>query len=353
MEQRSNKRVVTCFCDKEISRSIVPHIKRDHPEVWAQWVQHFVDLRSAGFPLKRVMRLYRAGNGPLLFSWTVVERAVRKAVESGTAEYTPARIKSIEQWEPHNFQLSTGTIWDFPRRGMWAVHSSDYRGNWPPQLVRNLILRFTCPGDMIVDAFVGGGTTLIEAWLCQRKSMGIDISKLALQTTRAKLEAMESLARTDDRTSLSDEYKPIVIGGDALRIDKLIERHGAIPGSVQLICAHPPYLDLLKFTDNDKRDLSLIKEPAAFYRKMSAFARHVYRGLKSQGVCALLIGDVRKEGELIPLGFNSAIRFQREGFKLESTIIKTQNHERSSEFYRDRGNGLPLIEHEYLFILRK
>ena len=211
------------------------------------------------------MRLYRAGNGPLLFSWTVIERAVRTAVESGTAEYKPAHSKSIEQWEPDNFQLSTGTIWDFPRRGMWAVHSSDYRGNWPPQLVRNLILRFTCPGDLVVDAFVGGGTTLIEAWLCHRQSMGIDISKLALQTTRAKLDDMKSLARTDGRISLSDEYEPIIIGGDALRIDKLVEKHGAILGAVQLVCAHPPYLDSLKFTDNDKRDLSLIREPAAFY----------------------------------------------------------------------------------------
>ena len=132
VEERCNKRIIRCFCDKELSRSIVPHIRRDHPEVWVEWVQHFVDLRSAGFPLKRIMRLYRAGNGPLLFSWTVIERAVRKAVESGAATYKPARIESIEQWEPDDFPLSMGTLWNFPRRGMWAVHSSDYRGNWPP-----------------------------------------------------------------------------------------------------------------------------------------------------------------------------------------------------------------------------
>ena len=153
-----------------------------------------------------------------------------------------------------------------------------------------------------------GELHIIEAWLCHRRSMGIDISKLALQTTRAKIDEMKSLASTDDRISLSDEREPVVISGDALHVDKLIEKHGTTPGSVQLVCAHPPYLDSLRFTDKDERDLSLIKDPAVFYRKMSTFARHVYSTLKSHGVCALLIGDVRKEGRLIPLRFQQCYK---------------------------------------------
>ena len=86
---------------------------------------------------------------------------------------------------------------------------------------------------------------------------------------------------------------------------------------------------------------------------MSTFARHVYRALKSQGVCALLIGDVRKEGRFIPLGINTAIRFERQGFNLESIIIKPQHRDRSSEFYRNLGQDSLLLEHEYLFIFRK
>ena len=347
------RRFVTCFCGREVSRSIVPHLKSGHPRVWDDWVQRFVNLRASGFASKKVMRLFRAGNGPLLFSWTVVDRAIRAAVESGRIEYTPAPNGPVKYWEPQTFQVSTGTVWDFPQRGDWAVHSSEYRGNWPPQLVRNLILEFTKPGDLVLDAFVGGGTTLIEAWLLGRRSTGIDLSRLALQTTRAKLSEMARLAEGDSRIRLLSELRPVVICGDALRLERLAFRNGIAPGTVNLICAHPPYLDSLQFTDNNSRDLSRVRDPEIFYRRIGAFARHASRMLAPDGVCALLMGDVRKKGRLIPLGFGSVMRFQRHGLRLESIVIKTQNHDRTTEFYRDPGGGRPLLTHEYLFVLRK
>ena len=350
---RDGKRFVSCFCGLDVVRSIVPHLKLEHPDVWERWVANFVHLRAGGFPLKRIMRLYRAGNGPLLFSWTVVDRAVRNAVESGKAIFAPVPIKNIERWEPDDFRLSEGTIWNFPRRGNWAVHSSDYRGNWPPQLVRNLIHRYTAPGDLIVDAFVGGGTTLIESWLCGRKSIGIDISKLALQVSQAKVMEMEELALDDIRVCLLDEFRPIVLYGDALQLEQIVQENGIEPGTVKLVCAHPPYLDSLNFTQDNDKDLSRIKEPSLFYEKMSVFASNAFRVLASDGICALLIGDVRKAGRFVALGINSAMVFQRQGFNVDSVIVKTQNWDRSAEFYRGRQGSSFLLEHEYLFILSK
>ena len=348
-----DKRVISCFCGQEVIRSIVPHMKRDHSITWAQWVQHFVHLRSLGFPLKKIMRLYRAGNGPLLFSWTVVEREVRKAIESGSSVFTPAPSKKVDRWGPDEFELASGTIWDFPKRGDWAVHTSDYRGNWPPQLVRNLILRFTEPRDLIIDAFVGGGTTLIEAWLCGRKSVGVDISRLALQITGSKLDNMQNLAHKDSRVCLSDELRPLVVNGDALQLVALVGQYGIEAGTVKLVCAHPPYLDSLRFTLSNERDLSLIKDPEVFYKKLCKFAGDAFSILETNGICALLIGDVRKAGQFVPLGFNSALMFQKQGFYLDSIVIKPQNWDRSTEFYRNQSFSSLLLEHEYLFIFRR
>ena len=347
------KRLVLCFCEREVSRSIVPHLKEDHPEVWAEWVQHFVELRALGFPSKRIMRLYQAGNGVLLFSWTVIDRAVRKAIESGTSTFNPVLNTTVSRWEPESFQPSTGTIWDFPRRGNWAVHSGDYRGNWPPQLVRNLILKFTEPGDLIIDPFVGGGTTLIEAWLCGRKSVGIDISRLALQTTKAKLKHMSNLARNDHRAPLLEEYTPVVISGDALRLKEVLDSQGIPPGMASMVCAHPPYLDSIRYTENDERDLSLIRDASVFHNCINVFASQAFNTLTDGGVCAFLIGDVRKRGRLISLGINSVSSFQQQGFTLESIVIKTQNWDRSAEFYRNQAQDSYLLEHEYLLIFRK
>jgi hypothetical protein len=45
--------------------------------------------------------------------------------------------------------------------------------------VRAAIQAFTAPGDMVLDPFVGGGTTLVEALALGRHSIGVDISTLA------------------------------------------------------------------------------------------------------------------------------------------------------------------------------
>ncbi|HEC91681.1 MAG TPA: DNA methylase, partial [Candidatus Atribacteria bacterium] len=55
----------------------------------------------------------------------------------------------IKILQPENFELETTTIWSFPDRGKWATHylNAKYRGNWAPQVARNLILRYSNEGD--------------------------------------------------------------------------------------------------------------------------------------------------------------------------------------------------------------
>ncbi len=79
-------------------------------------------------------------------------------------------------WEPKDFKEETTTIWSFPQRGSWATHRNSYRGNWSPYVPRNLILRYTKPGDWVLDQFMGSGTTLVEAKLLNRNAVGIDIN---------------------------------------------------------------------------------------------------------------------------------------------------------------------------------
>lgn len=347
------KRQITCFCGEEIRHSIVPHLKKDHEDLWGNWKNIFIILNNRGYSWKKIMRLFSAGDGRLLFSWTVVEKTIRGEIEDGKVKYRPKPKKEIKQWKPRNFVREKTTIWDFPQRGNWAVHSGEYRGNWPPQIPRNLISKYTKRGDLVVDAFAGGGTTLIEAWLMGRKSVGLDISKLAIQTMNHNLKEMEKLAKKDSRIHLNPNDRPVVIGANALDIVKTMRKYSIGTERLKLICAHPPYLNSIQYTVDNENDLALIHDARIFYSRINLFAREVSSLLHNNGICAILIGDVRKNKKTIPLGLKTLDVFLKEGFEVEDIIIKTQHKDKSSEFWVNHKSGILLMSHEYLLVLKK
>jgi DNA modification methylase len=351
VDYKNQKRNITCFCGSIVSHSIVPHFKNEHSLLWKKWRKNFIKLSNLGFSLKDIMKLFCDKNGKLLFSWTVIEKSIREVVENGEAIHSPAPKKRITKWEPENFTLEKTTVWDFPQRGNWAVHQGNYRGNWPPQVPRNLIKRYTKEGDIVVDAFSGGGTTLIEAWLLNRRSIGLDISKLAIQNTNQKLKDMYARANEEKVINLNPIYRPLVLEENSLELSVILAQYNINRNEVKLVCAHPPYLNSIKYTNNIY-DLAMIHDVETFGKKIQAFAKEVKKILAPDGICAVLIGDIRKNKKIIPLGFKVLNSFLIEGFDIENIIIKTQHRDKSSEFWVGHKSNLILMAHEYLLIMK-
>lgn len=46
---------------------------------------------------------------------------------------------STDQQDTNDYELEATTLWSFPDRGIWATHKGDYRGNFAPQIPRNVI----------------------------------------------------------------------------------------------------------------------------------------------------------------------------------------------------------------------
>jgi hypothetical protein len=61
-----------------------------------------------------------------------------------------------------------------------------YPARFSPPFAREAILSFTAPGDLVLDPFCGGGTSVTEAIALARRAGGMDISSLATFLTRAK-----------------------------------------------------------------------------------------------------------------------------------------------------------------------
>jgi len=344
---KNDSRTVKCFCGKVCRNTIVPHMKKQHLKTWNSWCSDFVRLRNKGWAPRRIMWKYKA-----IFTWTVIEHEIKRLVEEGKASLKIPRKEKIVSWLPQDSQLENTTVWSFLKRGEWATHQSDYRGNWPPQLPRNLILRYTRGGDIVFDPFVGGGTTLIEAYLLGRKSVGIDINPMAVKMSKQRIREMETASDKDD-VNLSDDYRPIVRLGDARKSVEILSRLGFAENSIDLVCGHPPYLDAIKYTENSEADFSHIDDADVFCDEMQKVAKQTSALLKEGGHCAILMGDIRKDKKLVPLGFEVMKRFQEEDLALKEIIIKLQHKDSSTEFYFNKGLGNYLLAHEYVFVFEK
>ncbi|MEG1922927.1 MAG: DNA methyltransferase [Clostridia bacterium] len=239
--------------------------------------------------------------------------------------------------QPENFELETNTVWSFPNRGKWATHDAKYRGNWSPYIPRNLILRYSNEGDTVLDQFVGGGTTLVEAKLTHRNAIGIDINQKAVEITK------EKLTFDFDSNSKIDVYQ-----GDA-RILTSIEDE-----CIDLICTHPPYADIIQYSENIDGDLSHLPIKS-FLFEISKVADECYRILKKGKYCAILMGDTRKNGMVQPLGFETMRMFELAGFKTKEIIIKEQHNCKATGYWKTNSikYNFLLLSHEYLFIFKK
>lgn len=239
------------------------------------------------------------------------------------------------RWQPERFELERTSVWDFPNRGKWAGHNGSYPGNWSPYVPRNVILRYSRESDVVLDQFVGGGTTMVEAALLNRHGIGLDISTKALHVAQCHI------------SSVPHAEKIKLLRADARNLACISDE------SIDLICTHPPYANVIKYGGDD-RDLSGMRLQT-FLKSMTTVARESLRVLKPGRMIALMMGDMRRAGRYIALADAVMHRFVDEGFRLENIVIKIQHNMRGTRLHWSTERQLPflLLEHEYLFIFSK
>ena len=88
---------------------------------------------------------------------------------------------------------------------------------------------------------------------------------------------------------------------------------------------------------------------------MKKVANESFRVLKKGKFCAILMGDARKKGHMIPLSFDIMKIYEDVGFKLKELIVKEQHNCRATGYWKTNSikYNFLLIAHEHLFIFRK
>lgn len=246
--------------------------------------------------------------------------------------------KKITKWEPEDFELEMTTHWSFPRRGDWATHDAKWRGNWSPYIPRNILLRYSQEGDLVLDQFAGGGTTLVEAKLLKRNIVGVDVNDIAIARCREKVNFEHEGA--DGRVYIHK--------GDARNLDFVPDN------SIDLICTHPPYANIIQYSENIPEDISRCNI-SDFLMQMKPVAEESFRVLKRDKFCAILMGDTRQKGHMIPMSFEVMKIFEASGFILKELIIKEQHNCKATGYWKTNSvkYNFLLMAHEYLFVFRK
>jgi len=273
--------------------------------------------------------------------------AQQKVVLVGGSEIRLRGPQRPRKLQPEEFKTETTTLWSFPKRGKWATHKASYRGNWAPQIARNIILRYSQPGDTVLDQMAGGGTTLVECKLTGRNGIGVDVNRDAVMLAMDNLNFSGTLEEPLPETDIR------LYHGDARNLDLIRD------GTIDLIATHPPYANIIKYTSRDNGsangDLSKVRDIAAFVAQMRLVAGECYRVLKPDHYCAILVGDTRRSKHYTTIAFRVMQAFLEAGFILKEDIIKAQWNTQTEGLWANlsRNKNFLLIMHEHLFVFRK
>ena len=275
-----------------------------------------------------------------------------KTPRKATTPRSKPHALDLKRWRDYE-TIFTGSLWMIPARDNQNGHSYDYHGNCVPQIITQLLARYTKPQDVLLDLFAGSGTSLIEAANQDRRALGVELQASMTKTVNAKLKTQGKSPQA--RVIQGDSSDSTHISP---KIQKALHQHFAAT-QAQFLFLHPPYADIIRFSD-DPSCLSNAANVDGFIERFESVARVGFDFLEAGRFAAVVIGDKYENGELIPLGFLCLAAMQRAGFKTKAIVVKnmTGNERGKGKTanlwrYRALAGGFYLFDHEYVLVFEK
>ncbi len=255
----------------------------------------------------------------------------------------------IKNWT--ELDINVDSLWLISERDKTGKHANIYHGNFIPQIPNQLIRRYTKENETVLDPFLGSGTTLFECEKLNRKFIGFDINEEILNYVSSKMlgSSYENyFMHKCDITNTQEVQKLLQEGLKKVESSR-----------IQFVIMHPPYMDIVKFT-NKKEDLSQISDLTEFTKRFTIAVRNSVQLLEKNRYFAVVIGDVYKNSEVIPLGFYVLDAIKRNfKVKLKGIIVKNIEGNRGKLGknniwkYRALKSDYYIFKHEYILIFKK
>lgn len=250
----------------------------------------------------------------------------------------------LVDWQ--NCEINTDSLWLISERGKDGKHKNIYHGNFIPQIPHQLIQRYTKSGECVFEPFMGSGTTLFECEKLNRTYIGFDINPSMVDYV------IQSMIESD-----SSQFS--INLGSVLDSQFVKDRLLNFTQSAQFMIFHPPYMDIVKFT-NYQDDLSQYDNIHEFMKKFRQVCENCLPFLDKNRYFALVIGDVYKNSEVLPLGFYCMDMIKRHfKVKLKGIVVKNIEGNRGKLNsggiwrYRALSSDYYIFKHEYIMVFRK
>lgn len=251
---------------------------------------------------------------------------IERPIEIGherTCECKPSHINCLAAKEWLKSQLG---VWQFTYEKRDIRDKEIHPATFPISLSRKVIDLFSHQGELILDPFVGSGTTLIAAQDANRNAIGFDLQEKYINLCSERLNSNMQLFTNSWQMAIQD---------DARNISSWIK-----PESLSLIWTSPPYANLLnrKRKNKSRRDrkndqLGKIEQYSQDERDLGTMALEdystamgdIFEGLlpllKPKAHCVINVPDMWWENERITIHVSLIEELRKRGYELRNIII--------------------------------
>lgn len=269
---------------------------------------------------------------------TTTEGALPRIINEASAYYRgklPVGSEKTCACKPNHLNCMTAKEWIKSQLGVWQFNyegrdvrdKTRHPATFPISLAKKVIELFTHEGELVLDPFVGSGTTLVAAQGLNRNAVGFDLQADYVALCRERLA----------HDNLFNQAQQIVVQDDALHSDCYLE-----PGTVKLVWTSPPYANLLNRQRKNKsrggderkneqfgkveqysqhpRDLGTM--PLAQYTQaMGDIFERLLPLLQPKGHCVINVPDMWWENQRITIHVALIDELRRRGYELRNIII--------------------------------
>ena len=227
--------------------------------------------------------------------------------------------KTEAKLSPHNkLNDLTGREWiKFTKS--WFIHRPERRGDakilhpasFPESLAKEFILFFTRKGEMVVDPFLGTGSSLVACLETGRNGVGIEVMEKYSSIAESRLRMVTS--------ELSSSSSARVLHGDSKRLGGLWAKEKM--GLADYCITSPPYWNQLKRSDlrqrkraelgydtnygDDPEEVGIIENYEEFLGALKRVFNEVHKIMRPKGYLTIVTNNVFQNGRLYPLAFDT------------------------------------------------